>query len=60
MRNLVLEEDSLASEMIVVRNEYERRENNPYATLQKKIFSTAYKEHPYHHQSLDGRKILNP
>ena len=49
MRNLVLEEDSLASEMIVVRNEYERRENNPYATLQKKIFSTAYKEHPYNH-----------
>ena len=47
MRNLVLTEESLASEMIVVRNEYERRENSPYVTLQKKIFSTSYKEHPY-------------
>ena len=58
MRNLVLEEDSLASEMIVVRNEYERRENNPYATLQKKIFSTAYKEHPYHHPIIGWKKDI--
>ena len=56
MRNLVLDKESLASEMIVVRNEYERRENNPYATLQKKIFSTAYKEHPYHHPIIGWKK----
>ena len=58
MRNLVLDEESLASEMIVVRNEYERRENNPYATLQKKIFSTAYKKHPYHHPIIGWKKDI--
>ena len=58
MRNLVLEEESLDSEMIVVRNEYEQRENNPYATLQKKIFSTAYKEHPYHHPIIGWKKDI--
>ena len=47
MRNLRLEEDSLDSELVVVKNEYERRENSPYTTLQKEIFSSAYKKHPY-------------
>ena len=58
MRNLVLEEKSLASEMTVVRNEYELRENNPYSTLQKKIFSTAYKEHPYKHPIIGWKKDI--
>ena len=58
MRNLQLDEKALASEMIVVRNEYERRENNPYATLQKKIFSTAYEKHPYHHPIIGWKKDI--
>lgn len=58
MRNLQLNEKSLASEMIVVRNEYERRENNPYATLQKKIFSNAYEKHPYHHPIIGWKKDI--
>ena len=58
MRNLQLDEKSLASEMIVVRNEYERRENNPYATLQKKIFSSAYEKHPYHHPIIGWKKDI--
>lgn len=58
MRNLQLDEKSLASEMIVVRNEYERRENNPYATLQKKIFSTAYELHPYHHPIIGWKEDI--
>ena len=58
MRNLQLDEKSLASEMIVVRNEYERRENNPYATLQKKIFSTAYEKHPYHHPIIGWKRDI--
>ena len=58
MRNLNLNEAALASEMIVVRNEYERRENNPYATLQKKIFSTAFEKHPYHHPVIGWKKDI--
>ena len=49
MRNLSLNESELAAEMLVVRNEYERRENNPSETLYKKLFETAYEQHPYHH-----------
>lgn len=58
MRNLNLNEASLASEMLVVRNEYERRENNPYATLQKKIFSTSFQKHPYHHPVIGWKKDI--
>ena len=58
MRNLQLNENALASEMVVVRNEYERRENNPYATLQKKIFSTAYEKHPYHHPIIGWKRDI--
>lgn len=49
MRNLHLTDQALASEMTVVRNEFERRENNPTETLYKKLFETAYQKHPYHH-----------
>ena len=49
MRNLTLNKSELAAEMLVVRNEYERRENNPSETLYKKLFETAYEQHPYHH-----------
>ncbi|MFP4070222.1 MAG: M16 family metallopeptidase [Opitutales bacterium] len=47
MRNLLLRDEDLASEMTVVRNEYERGENNPVRTLIKEIFATAFIAHPY-------------
>ena len=47
MRNLKIREEELSSEMIVVKNEYERRENSPYSSLQKEIFANAYTKHPY-------------
>lgn len=52
MRNLMIHEDDLASEMTVVRNEYERGENNPVRTLIKEIFATAYMAHPYGHPTI--------
>ena len=58
MRNLQINENSLASEMVVVKNEYERRENNPYATLQKQIFSTAFSNHPYHHPIIGWKEDI--
>ena len=49
LRGLQLKKSDLDSEMVVVKNEYELRENNPYETLFKKIFETAFEVHPYHH-----------
>ena len=49
MRNLRIREEDLASEMTVVRNEYERGENNPVRTLIKEIYATAFMAHPYGH-----------
>ncbi len=47
MRNLRIDPQDLASEMTVVRNEYERGENNPVRTLIKEIYAAAFHAHPY-------------
>lgn len=52
MRNLLIKEDDLASEMQVVRNEYERGENSPVRTLVNELFATAYLAHPYNHPTI--------
>ena len=52
MRNLRIQEEDLASEMTVVRNEYERGENNPVRTLIKEIFAAAFVAHPYGHPTI--------
>ena len=57
MRNLDLNEAALASEMIVVRNEYERRRTTHMPPC-KKIFSTAFENTRITTQSSVGKKIL--
>jgi zinc protease len=52
MRNLRILEEDLASEMTVVRNEYERGENNPVRTLIKEIYATAFVAQPYGHPTI--------
>ncbi len=52
MRNLRIREEDLASEMTVVRNEYERGENNPIRTLIKEIYATAFMAQPYGHPTI--------
>lgn len=52
MRNLLIREEDLASEMTVVRNEYERGENSPVQTLIKEIFAAAFVAHPYSHPTI--------
>jgi zinc protease len=52
MRNLRLREDDRRPEMTVVRNEYERGENNPAEALEKEMWATAYIAHPYHHSTI--------
>src|SRR5215470_13223698 len=47
MRNLVLKQDDRDSEMTVVRNEFERGENEPDDIMQKDMYAMAFREHPY-------------
>lgn len=58
MRNLLIREEDLASEMTVVRNEYERGENSPVRTLIKEIFGTAFMAHPYNHPTIGWRSDI--
>ena len=58
MRGLRLREEDRQPEMTVVRNEFERGENNPYYTLDKEIISAAFIAHPYHHPTIGWRSDI--
>lgn len=47
MRNSLFNDADLASEMTVVRNEYERSRNNPYELLDEEVMQVAFTKHPY-------------
>ncbi len=47
MRGSLFSDADLASEMTVVRNEYERSRNNPFELLEEEVWSTAFIAHPY-------------
>ncbi len=55
MRHALLRGEDLVSEMTVVRNEFERGENDPFDVLLKESFATAFREHPYHHPTIGWR-----
>ncbi len=55
MRNLNLKQEDRDSEMTVVRNEFERGENNPGSALAKEVSALAFREHPYHHPTIGWR-----
>lgn len=52
MRGAYLRPEDLATEMVVVRNEYERGENNPSEALEKQVWANAFQVHPYHHSTI--------
>lgn len=58
MRNLLLLQEDKDAEMTVVRNEFERGENNPNSVLGKEIWATAYMAHPYHHSTIGWRSDI--
>lgn len=58
MRNLALREEDRRPEMTVVRNEFERGENNPQSALDKEIWSAAFIAHPYHHDTIGWRSDI--
>ncbi len=58
MRGLLLREDDRRPEMTVVRNEFERGENNPFQLLIKELFHAAFVAHPYHHSTIGWRSDI--
>ena len=58
MRNLLIKDEERQTEMTVVRNEFERGENDPFDTLDKNIWATAYQAHPYHHSTIGWRSDI--
>jgi zinc protease len=47
MRNSLFTDQDLASEMTVVRNEFERSRNNPFELLEEEVWKKAFTTHPY-------------
>jgi zinc protease len=47
MRGSLFNDADLASEMTVVRNEFERSRNNPFEILEEEVLATAFTMHPY-------------
>jgi zinc protease len=58
MRNALLRKEDKDAEMTVVRNEFERGENDPGEALDKQIWSIAYQAHPYHHSTIGWRSDI--
>jgi zinc protease len=55
MVNMRIEKPLLDPEMTVVRNEFERGENNPGAVLEERVLSTAYLWHNYGKSTIGSR-----
>jgi len=58
MRKALLRDNDRQLEMTVVRNEFERGENDPWEALDKNIWATAYQAHPYHHSTIGWRSDI--
>lgn len=58
MINSYIARKDLESEFSVVRNEYERGENNPGSVLFKRILATAYHFHNYGHTTIGERSDI--
>lgn len=58
MRRAFLRDEDRQPEMTVVRNEFERGENDPFDVLDKNIWATAYQAHPYHHSTIGWRSDI--
>jgi zinc protease len=58
IRGLLLRESDRQPEMTVVRNEFERGENDPVEALDKEITAAAFVAHPYHHPTIGWRSDI--
>lgn len=55
MRNSLIDDLDRQSEMTVVRNEFDRGQNEPSNVLDEAVYATAFREHPYHHPTIGWR-----
>ena len=58
MVNSFIKKEDLDSEMTVVRNEWERGENNPFSVLSERVMSTAYLWHNYGNTTIGARSDI--
>ncbi len=58
MINSFISAEDLASEMTVVRNEFEAGENDPTSVLMERLFSTAYLWHNYGKSTIGARSDI--
>jgi len=58
MVNSVIDEEDLASEMTVVRNEYEMGESNPFRVLMQRVLASAYMWHGYGRSTIGARSDI--
>ncbi|TVQ49274.1 MAG: insulinase family protein [Gammaproteobacteria bacterium] len=58
MVNSLIREEDLASEMTVVRNEFEIGENNPFRILMQRVMATAYEWHGYGRATIGARSDI--
>ncbi|MBS0263136.1 MAG: insulinase family protein [Planctomycetes bacterium] len=56
--NSFVRREDLVSEFSVVRNEFERGENNPAAILNQRIYATAYEWHNYGKSTIGNRSDI--
>ncbi len=58
MHNLSLKKEDKDAEMTVVRNEYERGENDPSNALDVAVWASAFIAHPYHHPTIGWKSDI--
>ena len=58
MVNSIIDADDLASEMTVVRNEFEMGETNPFSVLLQRTMATAYLWHGYGRATIGARSDI--
>ncbi len=58
MVNSIVDADDLASEMTVVRNEFEMGETNPIGVLMQRVMATAYLWHGYGRSTIGARSDI--
>ena len=58
MRYSKFNEEDLKTEMVVVRNEYERGRNDPAELLDEATWATAFMAHPYHHPVIGWKEDI--
>jgi zinc protease len=58
MVNSLIAKKDLDSEMTVVRNEFERGENDPGSVLEERVLSTAFLWHNYGHSTIGARSDI--